>query len=917
MNKWMVPVSDQKLLRRRFRLLRWSLFGLALVGLGLPFTPRSEANEPETQLDFHGDPLPSGALARFGTVRWRLPEHVLAMAYSRDGKTLVTVSDSIRLWDVATGKVRGQMGAFVGWHRCAGISADRSTVVVIDAPRSEEEEDVISIWDIDHMRLKKRIKEKRTDSIGGILASVAVSPDGKKLAARYFLTTAAKLWDIPSGKSFASLGKPVVVEVWDGGITTYRQTLAFSRDGKFLIAACENNQTCRWEIASGKQQFRREDVRATSLAVSPDETKLAWAEEERISLEDFATGKTIARLPFNDERWPSRSHLCFSADSKMLAAGEYPGSVQIWDVASKKEILRTPEQPAGYHCVAAFSPDNESLAAAVWPSIRRWQIPAGKEIGPERGHVHTIAQAALSPNGKTLVSQCYGSIRGWDVATRKQKFHFETGEGTTNPFHNRLLFSPDGNHFVSLAADDKLCLWDAQTGKVRRQFLPPPFTARQVADLVGLLAPPGQGSLVPRAITVALGMEKNEDAGIPLVFSRDGKTLITHFADETEYFWDMRTGRQIGSRRPDLAMAKRVLCRSTDGKVIAYLDKTKNVRFLDAWRNQELANCGPTVGLGGFERAFSTDAKSLALTHFQGSRTGKRFALLSLLEVHTGKVRRQFFFDYQRQKEDRILETADGDLILDRETIRALAFSPNHRLLATAASDGAIRLWDIASGSMIKHFSAHPGGVSSLGFSRDGKILISTGYDTTIVFWDVLDLTRFGRKLQPLHSPEQILKLWTDLASADAQRAFDAQGELAAIPKETVPFLRERLKPVPHLDPARLAQWTKDLESNDFPVRQKAAKELEKLGELAEPVVREALRKPGSLERRQRLDLLVRQLKKNPLTPRQIRELRAVEVVEKIGSAEARIILETLSKGAPEARLTRDARDALERMAKE
>src|SRR5262249_53257236 len=159
------------------------------------------------------------------------------------------------------------------------------------------------------------------------------------------------------------------------------------------------------------------------------------------------------------------------------------------------------------------------------------------------------------------------------------------------------------------------------------------------------------------------------------------------------------------------------------------------------------------------------------------------------------------------------------------------------------------------------------------------------------VFWDLLDLTRFGKKLQPLrHSPEQMLKLWADLASADSQRAFDAQGELAAVPKETVPFLRDRLKPVPHLDPVRLAQWIRDLESNDFPVRRKAGGELEKLGELAEPVLREALRKPGSLERRQRLELLLRQLKKDPLTPRQIRELRAVEVLEQIGTSDARAI---------------------------
>ena len=160
-------------------------------------------------------------------------------------------------------------------------------------------------------------------------------------------------------------------------------------------------------------------------------------------------------------------------------------------------------------------------------------------------------------------------------------------------------------------------------------------------------------------------------------------------------------------------------------------------------------------------------------------------------------------------------------------------------------------------------------------------------------------------------------KLWSDLASADAKRASDAQGELAALSKTAVSFLQGRLKPVPHLDPVRMAQWIGDLENKDFAVRRRGTRELEKLGELVEPALRKALLKPGSLERQQRLDMLLRQLKKNPLTLRQIRKLRAVEVLEQIGTPEARTILEKLSKGAPEARLTRDASAALERMEKE
>jgi hypothetical protein len=112
-----------------------------------------------------------------------------------------------------------------------------------------------------------------------------------------------------------------------------------------------------------------------------------------------------------------------------------------------------------------------------------------------------------------------------------------------------------------------------------------------------------------------------------------------------------------------------------------------------------------------------------------------------------------------------------------------------------------------------------------------------------------------------------------------------------------------------------LEQFLADLDSDRFAVRQRAGEELEKFGELAGPAFEKVLAGRPSAEVRRQVEKLAARCAPAG-TPERLRALRAVEVLEYVGTAEARRLLETLAEGAPEARLTREAKASLERLSR-
>jgi hypothetical protein len=173
-----------------------------------------------------------------------------------------------------------------------------------------------------------------------------------------------------------------------------------------------------------------------------------------------------------------------------------------------------------------------------------------------------------------------------------------------------------------------------------------------------------------------------------------------------------------------------------------------------------------------------------------------------------------------------------------------------------------------------------------------------------------------AERVQPLQAGD-LEGIWKDFTQNDDAGTKKARQGIAAMiqaPQLAVPFLKERLKPVPRPDAKRIEQCLVDLDSGNFKTREKAMSELEALGELALPALDKKLAdKTLSVEARRRMEALA-QKPRTVLSGGELRNLRAVEVLEGIGTPDAKAVLDTLAHGGEGAVLTEQARRALARL---
>ena len=650
----------------------------------------------------------------------------------------------------------------------------------------------------------------------------------------------------------------------------------FAPDGKTLAAvSLHQRQIVLCDAATGKQLHAFGFLGAfRCFAFAPDGKTLAALDGKgkhaNVRLWDVNTHAAVSVLKADDASYPGFARLVFSRDGRRLACvSENPGTgfsdavVRTWDVPAGRESTRLlfrsgPATPFALimwsaPVQGALSDDGSTLAVTVGNSVRLFDAAIGKERHGHRSHLTHVTEVAVSPDGRQVATGGPdGMIHLWDAATRQVRMDFLDDRNAAP----RLAFAADGKALTSGSVLWEL-LADDQVWVVRPQQTPP-----QGSD-IRALSPDGR--------IVAWVTQEG------IVSLRDRAT--NRDQARLDAAWDPRqqpwNGRAVFS---------------PNGKRFALVAMAGNEATIVQWdivtgrKLPTLAGMEPTIG----EIAYSPDGRILAvLSNGKGDDAGA----IRLGEAASGK-------------ECLRLEPPGGPL-------SALAFAPDGRRLAVGFADGSIRVWDIATGKLLGRLDGHRGTVWSLRFSPDGLALYSGSADTTVLIWD---MTRLHPAAAPALTAAELDAAWADLAGNDAAKAFRAVAALAGAPRQAVPFLGSRLKPIA-LDEKQVGRWIADLDSDEFDTREAALQELARRGELVEPAVQNALKGNVPLETRRRLEQLLKTLQAAPPLA-ELRVLRAVQTLELIGTPEARPVLEALAKGAAGAWQTREAREARERLAR-
>jgi WD40 repeat protein len=247
-----------------------------------------------------------------------------------------------------------------------------------------------------------------------------------------------------------------------------------------------------------------------------------------------------------------------------------------------------------------------------------------------------------------------------------------------------------------------------------------------------------------------------------------------------------------------------------------------------------------------------------------------------------------------------------------------LAFSLDGRTLAALAGDGAsLLVWDLGRNAPRCQVRHGLGAVVALAVSPDGKALALASKGDKGVFLAKTAARELSARGTPVDfSDMELAELWDDLANPDATKADAAWRKLGEAGDHTVPFLREKTRPiaVPRVDMSQIEKWVADLDSPKYPTRERATRELLGAGELAVVPIQKMLEKNPSGEAKNRAALVLKKIEQPVRSPDRLRVLEAIDLLERLRTAPAVALLEEIGRDALIGQIRREAIRAVRRV---